>query len=119
MSGNTDNKILVGYWSIRGLGAPLRLMCEYAGANYEAVNYELKGEPGNWDASAWFSVKPALKDRNPLMNLPYVVDGDRVITQSNACLLYLGRKFGLSGKNEDEVTRMEQSLCQAMDLRFV
>eukprot|EP01102_Stenamoeba_stenopodia_P021890 TRINITY_DN893_c0_g7_i1.p1 TRINITY_DN893_c0_g7~~TRINITY_DN893_c0_g7_i1.p1 ORF type:complete len:236 (-),score=52.42 TRINITY_DN893_c0_g7_i1:61-768(-) len=117
MSSGNDNKLKVAYWSIRGLGAPLRMMCEYAGADYEPVNYELKGEPGAWDASAWFSVKPALKERNPLMNLPYVIDGDRVVTQSNACLLYLGRKFGLGGKNEDETVRMEQALCQAFDLR--
>ena len=30
-----QGKLIVGYWSIRGLGAPLRLMCEYAGADYE------------------------------------------------------------------------------------
>lgn len=28
-------KLTVAYWSIRGLGAPLRMMCEYAGADYE------------------------------------------------------------------------------------
>jgi len=111
------SKLVVGYWAIRGLGAPLRMMCEYAGADYTPVNYELQGQSGSWDASAWFNEKPALKARNPLMNLPYVIDGDRVITQSNSCLLYLGRKFGLSGKNEDETAKMEQCLCQAFDLR--
>ena len=30
-------KIVVGYWSIRGLGAPLRMMCEYAGVDYEGA----------------------------------------------------------------------------------
>lgn len=30
-----QGKLIVGYWSIRGLGAPLRMMCEYAGADYE------------------------------------------------------------------------------------
>lgn len=24
----------IGYWKIRGLGAPLRMLCEYAGVEY-------------------------------------------------------------------------------------
>ena len=27
-------------------------------------------------------------------NLPFVVDGDVIVSQSNACLTYLGRKLG-------------------------
>jgi hypothetical protein len=69
------------------------------------------------DLSEWFSQKPALKEKNPLMNLPYVIHGDRVITQSNACFSYLGRQLGLWGKTEDEVTDCEQLLCEIMDIR--
>jgi len=29
----------IGYWDIRGLGAPLRMMCEHANVCYESVNY--------------------------------------------------------------------------------
>ena len=55
--------------------------------------------------------KHALKAKNSLMNLPYVMDGDVVVTQSQACLQYLARKLGLygvgtvvelQGKNLDE-----------------
>ena len=52
--------------------------------------------------------KPDLLKKNPLMNLPYVIDGETVITQSNACFLYLGRKFNLNGKNEDEIAKNDQ-----------
>ena len=69
-------------------------------------------------ASTWLSVKkPALKAKNPLINLPYVVDGEVVVSQSNACLSYLGRKLGLWGGNEAEVSLCEQLLCEIMDLR--
>ena len=44
------------------------------------------------------------QEQNALMNLPFVVDGDVVVTQSNAVLMYMGRKFGLVGTNEKEVT---------------
>ena len=33
--------------------------------------------------------KPALKAKNSLMNLPYVMDWDVVVTQSQVCLQYL------------------------------
>ena len=108
----------VGYWDIRGLGAPLRMICEYAGVEYNAVNYTLtEKEGGGYDASDWFDKKPAYKEKNALMNLPYVVDGDVTVTQSNACMTYLGRKFNLNGQNDQELTKMEQCLCEVFDLR--
>ena len=36
--------------------------------------------------------------QNPLANLPFVIDTDgTVVTQSNACLSFLGNKFSLMG----------------------
>ena len=55
-------------------------------------------------------------EKNALMNLPYIVDGDIVITQSNACLMYLGRKCA-SPLDEVDGLAVEQCLCQLMDLR--
>mmetsp|Transcript_12566 Transcript_12566/g.35497 ORF Transcript_12566/g.35497 Transcript_12566/m.35497 type:complete len:235 (-) Transcript_12566:594-1298(-) len=115
--GEDITKVVVGYWDIRGLAAPLRMVLEYVGAEYDNVTYKTLGEPGNWDVSDWFGKKPALLEKNALMNLPYVIDGDMVVTQSNACLLYLGRKYGLNGKTEKEISKNDQCLCQVMDLR--
>lgn len=112
-----NSKLTVAYWHIRGLAAPLRMMCYYANATFEDKTYKVTGTPGDWDRSAWFDVKPALVEKNGLMNLPYIIDGDLVLTQSNACLGYLGRKFGLCGANELEITRNEQARDQCMDLR--
>jgi len=111
-------KMEVGYWSIRGLGAPLRMICYYAEADFEPVLHEIEAkEGGGWSAD-WFSkVKPGLAEKNALINLPYIVDGDVVVTQSNACMIYLGRKFNLNGKNETEAIRVDQTLCQVFDLR--
>ena len=41
-----------------------------------------------------------LKQLNPLINLPYLIDGDVIVSQSNACFTYLGRKFDMLGKYE-------------------
>ena len=159
-------KIVVGYWSIRGLGAPLRMMCEYAGVDYEgalsslllpslprgaacprlrlrprrpplpcspterqprpharcaraaAKNYDaLPKEGGGWDVSDWFDKKPELLEKNQLMNLPYVIDGDQIIAQTNACFAHLGRVLGLYGSNYAETVKVEQCLCQVRHRR--
>eukprot|EP01125_Pyxidicula_operculata_P021799 TRINITY_DN8650_c0_g1_i1.p1 TRINITY_DN8650_c0_g1~~TRINITY_DN8650_c0_g1_i1.p1 ORF type:complete len:237 (-),score=48.41 TRINITY_DN8650_c0_g1_i1:20-730(-) len=108
----------IGYWKIRGLAAALRMMCHYAGVEHESVLYEVKEkEGGGWDHSSWFSVKPELKEKNALINLPYVQDGETLVTLTNACLLYLGRKFNLNGKDAEEQVKVEQILMQIMDLR--
>ena len=113
-----DNSVTVGYWSIRGLAAPLRMMAMYAGAKLIAENYDLKcKEGGGFDMSAWKDAKPALRAKNPLMNLPYILDGDVVVTQTNACFSYLGKKIGLFGSNELEASQCEQLLCEIYDLR--
>lgn len=114
---NEKTPITVGYWSIRGLAAPLRMMVMYANHPLNNVMYDLTETEGQYDGSAWFSKKPELKVQNPLINLPYVIDGDRVISQTNACFSYLGRKLQLWGNNDDEVIQVEQLLCEVMDLR--
>ena len=115
----TTQPIEVGYWSIRGLGAPLRMMIMYAGHPLKVVSYALKENAAGdgFEGSAWFDVKPALKEKNPLINLPYVKDGEKIISQANACFLYLGRKLSMLGTNDEEREACEQLLCEIMDLR--
>ena len=84
----SDQPIEVGYWTIRGLGAPCRMMVMFAGAPLKAACYDLvPKEGGGFDPSAWFDTKPALRAKNPLMNLPYVIDGDRIISQVSSSIL--------------------------------
>jgi glutathione S-transferase len=85
---------------------------QYAGAKFTATAHEVTGESPNWNRSAWLDVKPGLKAKNALMNLPYVIDGDNIVTQSNAFLEYLGRKFGLLGSNEGEEAKVRQCMDQ-------
>lgn len=115
----SHHEIEVGYWDIRGLAAPLRMMCVYAGVPHKFTEFKVViKEDGSFDASGWFKErKPKLLEQNALINLPYVVDGDRVITQSNACLLYLGRRLGFDKVDEDTLVKIEQALFQIFDLR--
>jgi len=91
----------------------------YAGAERDCRfnNYDVTQTDDGWDKSAWFDVKPQFKEQNGLINLPYVIDNGFVVTQTNAVLMYLGRKFGLAGETPQQTSIVEQVLCQTMDLR--
>lgn len=111
----TPPLLKLGYWNIRGLAAPLRMMLCFRQIPFENTTYRLDGR---FDRSVWLQhAKPAILEKNPLANLPYIIDGEIVVTQSNACLSYLGRKLDLWGHNEVEIIQCEQLLCEAMDLR--
>ena len=124
-----SNTVTVGYWSTKGLGAVCRMVVLYSGCTLKTKNYKLQpilNENNlSYDGNEWHEKdKIELKKRNSLINLPYIElitsQGDDIlISQSNACLSFLGRKFGLFGKNEDEVSKCEQLLLETNDLRSV
>ena len=44
--------LVIGYWSIRGLGAPLRMIAEYTQTPYKSVHYNVtQKDDGGWDVS--------------------------------------------------------------------
>uniref|UniRef100_A0A3B4A9N3 glutathione transferase n=1 Tax=Periophthalmus magnuspinnatus TaxID=409849 RepID=A0A3B4A9N3_9GOBI len=102
----------LAYWDIRGLAQPIRLLLEYTGTCYEEKFYtcgEVNAEFLNLDY--WFTQLPTMT------RLPYLEDGDRKITQSNAIMRYIARKHNLCGETEDEKVRVDIIENQAMDFR--
>ena len=123
------------------------MACEYAGLEYEDRYYAFKPTENGWCGKDWSEgsssflshtqthtdnfqhqthsepftlysgAKPQLRERNALINLPYIEHGSDLVAQTNACLAYIGRLTGLNGTTEDEVWRNEQALCEVMDLR--
>eukprot|EP01123_Difflugia_compressa_P010147 TRINITY_DN3641_c0_g1_i1.p1 TRINITY_DN3641_c0_g1~~TRINITY_DN3641_c0_g1_i1.p1 ORF type:complete len:245 (-),score=42.25 TRINITY_DN3641_c0_g1_i1:122-748(-) len=96
-------------------------MAEYANVPYVDASVELFQKPdGGWE-SEWSVTKPKLQEKNALINLPYVIDTldgqEIIVTQSNSCLSYLGRKFKLVGKDERDLAKVEQIMNQVSDLR--
>ena len=61
----------------------------------------------------------------PFPNLPYIIDGDIKITQSNACLRYIGKRAAATGganstilgASAKEAAECEFVLEEAMDFR--
>ncbi|XP_056629359.1 glutathione S-transferase Mu 3-like [Triplophysa dalaica] len=104
----------LAYWDIRGLAQPIRLLLEYTGSKYEEKLYSC-GEGPNYDKSCWIDEKNKIGMDFP--NLPYLVDGDKKIVQSNAIMRYIARKHNLCGETEEEKVRVDILENQAMDFR--
>ncbi|KAK7079268.1 Glutathione S-transferase Mu 3 [Halocaridina rubra] len=105
---------VLAYWNIRGLAQPIRLLLEYTGTEFEDKYFECGPAP-TYDKSCWFDIKFDLGLDFP--NLPYYVDGDVKITQSNAIMRYIARKHDLCGKTEEEKVLVDMLENQAMDFR--
>lgn len=88
-----EKKLTFGYWGCQALGHPTRLLLAYHKVDFEDVQYTNDAD--------WFKRdKPELKTAFP--NLPYLKDGDYVITESSAIIQYAALKTGnpdLLGKN--------------------
>jgi len=103
---------VLGYWNIRGLACPIRLLLEQAGAEYEEKLYGC-GPPPSFDRAEWLKDKFELGLDFP--NLPYYIDGDVKLTQSHVILRYLARKHNMAGNNEAEMRRVDLAANQVFD----
>lgn len=95
---------VLGYWSIRALAEPIRTLLAYTGTAYEDKTYDV-GPPPTYDRSEWLTVKPTIGVDVP--NLPYYIDGDIKMSESNAILRHLARKNDLYGSTEQEKVRID------------
>merc|ERR1712071_500030 len=76
-----DMPLTLAYWDIRGLAQPARLMLHHAAIPFEDKHFVCADNPP-YDKSCWTSIKNTLGFDFP--NLPYVIDGDIKVSQSNA-----------------------------------
>jgi Glutathione S-transferase, C-terminal domain len=109
------------YWSIHGLGTPIRMMLCAAKLNHinQLYNFVEDGEHG-WKSGYYEEkVTKFIPEYTPFMNLPCLADEEEkvVITQLNACLYYLGNICGMMGQNSSEQTLCVQFLSELYDLR--
>ena len=106
--------LILGYWKIRGLAQPIRCLLGYTKTDFEDVMYECSDAP-TFDKSCWLDVKETLGLDFP--NLPYLIDGDFKVTQSNAVIRYIAQKHNMVGETEEEMMRVAIMENQLMDFR--
>ena len=66
---DSSSKLTLGYWNIRGLAEPIRLVLEECGLEYT----ENKVDNTNEGLESWMILKEELKQYNPFANLPYLI----------------------------------------------
>jgi len=111
-----QGKVLLGYWAIRGLAQPIRFLLEYTGTPYEERRYQ-QGDAPDYSIKEWAAEKYNLGLDFP--NLPYLIDGDIKITQSNAILRYIARRANpaLLGKDKKEQALVDMLIDTVFDFR--
>ena len=111
-----DNKLRLGYWKIRGLAAPARYILAYVGADSKNDMYE-QGDGPEFSREVWTSVKPTLPLDYP--NLPYLIDGDVKVTESQAIYRYICNKYdsSLLGKNNKDRAHVDMMSCIIMEAK--
>ncbi len=90
------------------------MLLEYVGIPYDEVKYS------GQTRDKWFNeVKPELHKKNPAITLPYLLDGDKVISESDAIQVYIAHKAGkpeLLGRNADEQVAIATTMGVVRDL---
>jgi len=89
-------------------------MLAYAGEEYEDKLYEV-GDGPEFNRDAWLNEKASLELDFP--NLPFYIDGDVKLTQSNAIYRHIARKHKLYGADNKEAAIIDMLADQIMDLR--
>ena len=138
-----DGQMTLGYWKIRGLAQAIRVLCEYCYLSFENKMFAQAPCPRpipelmckrhpfpSWEAceeskACWFDVKETAIGDYHSPNLPYLLDGDVKLSESNAILRYVGKKAvakggacaTICGGTPSEAAANEVMIDKAMELR--
>ena len=117
----TTERFIFGYWSIRGLAAPIRAMLSAAQIGHAVAMYDLIEDEGSgWEMTTYAADKKWLREEyDCFMNLPFLIDTkhELVLAQTNAIFQYLARELKMEGKDVVEQAKIDEMLCESMDLR--
>ena len=111
----------LGYWAIRGLGQPIRFLLAHAEVAFSEVRLGVNQDgsivaDGSHD---WATHKDTLSV--PFPNLPYLIDSSGPaevrLTQSNAIMRYLARRFDYYGDTASDQICIDVLQDEAYDLR--
>lgn len=120
---NSQATITLGYWGIRGLAQPIRLLLTCAEVPFSELRLGVfqDGTLMNKEEEEkdWEKVRSTLN--MPFPNLPYLIDNSTAtpvqLTQSNAILRYLARCFDFYGDSELERSEIDVLQDEAYDFR--
>ncbi|TGZ65046.1 hypothetical protein CRM22_006051 [Opisthorchis felineus] len=105
----------LGYWKMRGVAQPIRLLLEYNGVEFDDFKY-VCGPAPDFCKKSWLEEKFNLGLDFP--NLPYYKDGDFSLTQSDTILRYVAESNGMGGTNPKERATLSMLNGTVDDLRW-
>ena len=111
----------LGYWAIRGLGQPIRFLLAHAEVAFSEVRLGVNqdGSIVADESHDWTTHKDTLSV--PFPNLPYLIDSSGPtevrLTQSNAVMRYLARRFDYCGDTASDQICIDVLQDEAYDLR--
>jgi glutathione S-transferase len=108
---------VLGYWNIRSITQPIRLLLAYTNTAYEEKSYLYGDDPTDPRINSEWRLKHKNNLGLDFPNIPYYIDGDTKITQSGAILRYVARKNNLVGTTSEEQTRVDLIEYELTDLR--
>ena len=114
-------KLELGYWAIRGLGQPIRFLLAHAEVAFSEVRLGVNqdGSIVADESQDWEIHKGTLS--MPFPNLPYLIDSSGPtkvqLTQSNAVMRYLARRFDYYGDTESDQIWIDILQDEAYDFR--
>lgn len=94
---------------------PIKFLLEHANAEYVDKLYTC-GPPPDFDRQDWLKEKFSLGLDFP--NLPYLIDGDVKLSQNQAIMRYLARKYGFEAKSEADKQRVDMAAAQVYDYQM-
>lgn len=104
--------VTIGYWRLRGLAQPIRLLLAYTETPFQEVVYDFA------EKQRWFD-----EDKKNIgfdfPNIPYLIDGELKLTESSAIMKYLVKRSGkneLLGKNLQDEGSVESILGVENDI---
>lgn len=120
---NGHARLTLGYWGIRGLAQPIRSLLVCAEVPFSEIRLGvfqdgtlMNQEQENED---WAQVRSTLE--MPFPNLPYLIDETEStpiqLSQSNAILRYLARRYDFYGNSEQERVAIDVLQDEAYDFR--
>ena len=115
--------ITLGYWGIRGLGQPIRFLLVSADVPFSEIRLGVLQDGTllneNKEDEDWGRVRATLD--MPFPNLPFLVDDSEEppvnLSQSNAILRYLARRFDFYGDSESDRIEIDVLQDEAYDFR--
>ena len=106
-----SNKLKVYYYGAHGAAQQIRYTLALGGLAFED-ECPTTHPPSQEDRDKWGSL-----GKNTTTNVPMLIDGDKVYTQSSAVLRVAARKGGLMPTGDDELYQVDNLIAAAADLR--